>query len=56
MPLVRYEITAVDHEPDGSVVVTCTISGDFPGSPFAGLRFHFVSFDASCIRVLYIRA
>ena len=55
VPLVRYEITAVDHEPDGSVIVTCTISGDFGGSPFAGLRFHFVSFDDSSLRVLYIR-
>jgi hypothetical protein len=55
VPLVRYEITAADHEPDGSVVVTSTISGDFPSSPFAGLRFHFVSFDDSSIRELYIR-
>jgi SnoaL-like domain len=55
VPLVSYDITSADGEPDGSVVVTCTITGDFPGSPFEGLRFHFVSFDETRIRLLYIR-
>jgi hypothetical protein len=55
VPLVAYDITAAGVEPDGSVVVTCTITGDFPGSPFEGLRFEFVDFDDAKIRRLYIR-
>ena len=55
VPMVTYDITAVDAAPDGGVVVTATVTGDFPGSPFAGLRFHFVRFDDAKIRTLYIR-
>ncbi|WP_192579660.1 hypothetical protein [Micromonospora sp. AMSO31t] len=35
-------------------VVTATITGDFPGSPFAGLRFRFEDFDDTHIRRLRI--
>jgi hypothetical protein len=55
VPQVTYDITAVDAAADGGVVVTATVTGDFPGSPFAGLRFHFVNFDDAKIRTLYIR-
>ena len=54
VPQVTYDITAADVQADG-VVVTATITGDFPGSPFAGLRFRFVGFDDAKIRTLYIR-
>jgi len=54
VPLVEYTIT--DIEPaGGGLVVTCTITGDFPGSPFAGLRFHFEEFDEDHVKVLRIR-
>ncbi|MGW1542132.1 nuclear transport factor 2 family protein [Streptomyces sp. NPDC002309] len=54
VPLVRYTIT--DLEPDGAgMVVTCTVAGDFPGSPVAGLRFHFEEFDEEHVRTLRIR-
>ncbi|MFY1637824.1 nuclear transport factor 2 family protein [Solwaraspora sp. WMMB335] len=52
-PLVSYEITEVRDTPDG-MVVTATISGDFPGSPFAGLRFRFIDYDERQIRRLRI--
>jgi ketosteroid isomerase-like protein len=55
VPTVTYDITAVDAAADGGVVATATVTGDFPGSPFAGLRFHFVDFDGAKIRTLYIR-
>ncbi len=53
VPLVRYEITDVVSTPEGPVVTT-TISGDFPGSPVAGLRFRFEDFDDTAIRRLRI--
>ena len=52
-PLVSYEITDVEQTPAGTVV-TATISGDFPGSPFAGLRFRFEEYDDTHIRRLRI--
>ncbi|MEU6005482.1 nuclear transport factor 2 family protein [Streptomyces sp. NPDC047453] len=54
VPLVVYTITSI--EPVGeNVIVTCTVTGDFPGSPFAGLKFHFEQFDADQVKVLRIR-
>ncbi|WP_262286424.1 nuclear transport factor 2 family protein [Micromonospora sp. MA102] len=52
-PLVSYEITGVEDTPAGTVV-TATITGDFPGSPFAGLRFRFEDYDDTRIRRLRI--
>ncbi|MET7967012.1 nuclear transport factor 2 family protein [Micromonospora sp. NPDC005305] len=52
-PLVSYEITDVEDTPAGTVV-TATITGDFPGSPFAGLRFRFEDYDDTHIRRLRI--
>ncbi|GAA1313948.1 nuclear transport factor 2 family protein [Saccharothrix xinjiangensis] len=54
VPPVRYEITDVEPAGEG-LVVTCTITGDFPGSPFAGLGFHFERFDEDRVGVLRIR-
>ncbi len=54
-PLVSYEITSVEPKSDHSVVVTCTVSGDFPGSPVTGLRFWFEDFDDNAIRVLRVK-
>jgi hypothetical protein len=53
VPLVRYAITGAEAAADG-LVVTATISGDFPGSPVAGLRFRFEDFDDTAIRELRI--
>ncbi|MDG4760569.1 nuclear transport factor 2 family protein [Micromonospora sp. WMMD710] len=53
VPLVSYEVTDVQDGPAGTVV-TATITGDFPGSPFAGLRYRFSDYDDSAIRVLRI--
>ncbi|AVT37086.1 nuclear transport factor 2 family protein [Plantactinospora sp. BB1] len=53
VPLVSYEITDVAPTPAGTVV-TATITGDFPGSPFAGLRFRFEEYDDTAIRRLRI--
>lgn len=53
VPLVTYEITDVAQTPEGTVV-TATITGDFPGSPFAGLRFRFEDYDDQRIRRLRI--
>ncbi|MFI7606283.1 nuclear transport factor 2 family protein [Micromonospora sp. NPDC049366] len=53
VPLVSYEITDVEETPEGTVV-TATITGDFPGSPFAGLRFRFEEYDGGRIRRLRI--
>ncbi|WP_328423064.1 nuclear transport factor 2 family protein [Micromonospora sp. NBC_00389] len=53
VPLVTYEITDVEDTPAGTIV-TATINGDFPGSPFAGLRYRFSDYDDSSIRVLRI--
>ncbi|MDQ2588816.1 nuclear transport factor 2 family protein [Saccharothrix yanglingensis] len=53
VPLVRYEVTGVERTAEG-LVVTATISGDFPGSPVAGLRFRFEDFDDGAIRRLRI--
>ncbi|MER7891599.1 nuclear transport factor 2 family protein [Micromonospora sp. NPDC094482] len=53
VPLVSYEITDVRDTPEGTVV-TATITGDFPGSPFAGLRFRFEEYDDSHVRRLRI--
>ena len=50
---MSYEITDVEDGPAGTVV-TATISGDFPGSPFAGLRFRFEDYDDAHIRKLRI--
>ncbi|MDH6463611.1 ketosteroid isomerase-like protein [Micromonospora sp. A200] len=52
-PLVSYEITDVEDTSAGTVV-TATISGDFPGSPVAGLRFRFAEYDDRQIRRLRI--
>ncbi|MFR9776582.1 nuclear transport factor 2 family protein [Micromonospora sp. MS34] len=52
-PLVSYEITDVEETPAGTVV-TATISGDFPGSPFAGLKFRFEDYDDAHVRQLRI--
>ncbi|MDG4778884.1 hypothetical protein O7614_04385 [Micromonospora sp. WMMD961] len=30
------------------------VTGDFPGSPFAGLRYRFGDYDESAIRLLRI--
>jgi predicted ester cyclase len=54
VPQVSYDITDVSTAGDGAVVVTCTITGEFPGSPFAGLRFHFLDFSDTAIRRLRI--
>ncbi|MFB7325789.1 SDR family oxidoreductase [Streptomyces sp. NPDC056190] len=54
VPLVEYTITGIEPV-DEKVVVTCTVTGDFPGSPFAGLKFHFEQFDADQVKVLRIR-
>jgi hypothetical protein len=53
VPQVSYEITDVEATPSG-IVVTATIAGDFPGSPFAGLRFRFEDYDDGRIRRLRI--
>jgi ketosteroid isomerase-like protein len=53
VPLVSYEITDVEETAAGTVV-TATITGDFPGSPFAGLKFRFEEYDDSRIRRLRI--
>ncbi|MBX7268250.1 nuclear transport factor 2 family protein [Micromonospora sp. Llam7] len=53
VPLVTYEITDVEQTGVGTVV-TATISGDFPGSPVAGLRFRFEDYDDRHIRRLRI--
>ncbi|WP_406059902.1 nuclear transport factor 2 family protein [Micromonospora sp. NBC_00860] len=53
VPLVSYEITDVEDTPAGTVV-TATITGDFPGSPFAGLRYRFSDYDDNAIRLLRI--
>ncbi|MEV6712771.1 nuclear transport factor 2 family protein [Lentzea sp. NPDC051208] len=55
VPRVEYAITDVAPGEKG-VVVTVTITGDFPGSPFAGLKHHFEEFDEESIGVLRIRA
>lgn len=54
VPLVEHTITEVEPTANG-MVVTCTIAGDFPGSPVAGLRFHFEDFDENHVKVLRIR-
>ena len=54
VPLVEYTITGIEPADEG-LVVTCTIAGDFPGSPFAGLRFRFEEFDEDHVKVLRIR-
>ncbi|MFC4020802.1 nuclear transport factor 2 family protein [Micromonospora sp. GCM10011542] len=53
VPLVSYDITDVEQTPAGTIV-TATISGDFPGSPVAGLRFRFGDYDDTRIRRLRI--
>jgi hypothetical protein len=53
VPLVRYTITDVADTPDGTIVTT-TISGDFTGSPFAGLKYRFRDYDSNQIRQLTI--
>ena len=50
---MSYEITDVEDTSEGKVV-TATISGDFPGSPVAGLRFRFTDYDDRQIRRLRI--
>ena len=54
VPLVEYTIT--DVEPVGrGLVVTCTVTGDFPGSPFPGLKYRFEDLDGEHIKTLRIR-
>ncbi|GAB3947177.1 nuclear transport factor 2 family protein [Micromonospora vulcania] len=53
VPLVSYEITEVEDTPAGTIV-TATITGDFPGSPFPGLRYRFGDYDDAQIRTLRI--
>lgn len=53
VPLVSYAVTGVDETPEG-LVVTATVTGDFPGSPFAGLKYRFEDFGDDRIRVLRI--
>jgi hypothetical protein len=53
VPPVHYTITAIDHSPE-ALVVTTTISGEFPGSPFAVLKFHFEGRDNHQIGALRI--
>jgi len=53
VPLVTYTITDVEDTPDGTIVTT-TISGDFAGSPFAGLKYRFRHYDSNQIRQLTI--
>ncbi|MCO1595349.1 nuclear transport factor 2 family protein [Micromonospora sp. RHAY321] len=53
VPLVSYEITDIEDTAAGTIV-TVTITGDFPGSPFAGLRYRFSDYDDSSIWVLRI--
>jgi ketosteroid isomerase-like protein len=53
VPLVTYDITDVEQTSAGTVA-TATISGDSPGSPFAGLRFRFEDYDDRHIRRLCI--
>jgi SnoaL-like domain len=53
VPLVTYAITDVEDTPDGTIVTT-TISGDFAGSPFAGLKYRFRDYDGNQIRQLTI--
>jgi len=53
VPLVSYAITDVQETPD-ALVVTATIAGDFPGSPFAGLKYRFEDLDDNHIRILRI--
>lgn len=54
VPLVECTLTGIEPAGEG-VVVTCTVTGDFPGSPFASLRFHFEAFDRDHVKVLRIR-
>jgi hypothetical protein len=54
VPRVEHTITDVEPTAEGTVV-TCTIAGDFPGSPVAGLRFHFEEFDENHVKALRIR-
>jgi hypothetical protein len=54
VPLVSYEITDVEVGPARSTATT-TITGAFPGSPFAGLKFHFEDIVDGRIRRLRIR-
>jgi ketosteroid isomerase-like protein len=54
VPLVAYTITDVEDTHTGNTVVTVTISGNFPGSPFAGLKYRFDDYDDTQIRRLRI--
>ncbi|MGW8955239.1 nuclear transport factor 2 family protein [Streptomyces sp. NPDC055709] len=54
VPLVQYTITGLEPVGEG-LVVTCTVAGDFPGSPVAGLKFHFEAFDEDHVKILRIR-
>ena len=53
VPQVSYEITDVEPMP-GGVTAAATITGDFPGSPFAGLKFYFEHNEDGRIRRLRI--
>ena len=55
VPLVEYTITDVEPAGDG-LIVTGTITGDFPGSPLVGMKFHFEEFDEDHVKVLRIHA
>jgi len=54
VPPVSYEIGDVEPTRSGATVTT-TITGDFPGSPFAGLKFHFEDVAGDVIHRLRIR-
>ena len=53
VPLVSYTITDVTST-GNQTTVTTTISGDFPGSPFAGLKYRFQRYDDTHIHQLTI--
>ncbi|MCX5119030.1 hypothetical protein OG992_17755 [Micromonospora sp. NBC_00362] len=48
-----FAVLQAEDTPAGTVV-TATITGDFPGSPFAGLRYRFSDYDDTAIRQLRI--
>ncbi|WP_433529543.1 hypothetical protein ACQPYA_25160 [Micromonospora sp. CA-263727] len=50
---MTYDITDVGFTAAGTVV-TATISGNFPGSPSAGLRYRFEEYDDRNTRRLRI--
>ncbi len=53
VPLATYTITDV-NETSAGTVVTVIITGGFPGSPIADLKFRFEDYDDTHIRRLRI--